>query len=96
VAAAVTTCVDQHFQTIMSLSGARLLVCVADQAAQAVERRYSITLRAGLPLGPITVDGPQRMVLRLSGPGSSGARRIDRVVQPDQLARIRSFCKFQT
>ena len=94
VRSALKTCVPRYLNRVLSVSAARLLVCVGDVARTALEQRYPI-ISAGSPLAPVQIEKRPRIVVSVPHPGRYGTPK--RLVPylgehgEDKLVEIRRF-----
>ncbi len=87
---ALDECISRHLGGVLSIAAARVIVCNARLAVDAIEKQFGIVLATGLT-GPVDVAGRPRLLLRMPGPGSSGVRRIDRLLNAGELAMVRRW-----
>jgi hypothetical protein len=91
VADALKTCAPEHLVRVLERSVAKTVICNGKWARLGLQRVFGIALECPSLVGPILLAGRPRMVLAIAAPGSSGPRKLDKVLTAQQLTTLRRF-----
>lgn len=82
-------CSRRYLGRILAASGARVVVVVGSRAHESFGAALGLSLTIGQPVS-VSAGTNARLVVAIPHPGSHGTSRIDKVLTPGELERVRS------